>query len=323
MNEEHEPQDLRDIQPSSFRHVIGQSHVSEALQIAVEASFQGGKQLDDTLLCGPPGLGKTAIVMVLAHELAVPFTEVLAQSITNAAELNSVLLSASGGILFLDEIHLLSAVNQHSLLQVLDKRRIFLNGGKSVVSIPVAPFTLVGATTDPDGIIDPLVDRFRMVLHLDYYSHEELAAIVRQRLRALHWDYGPHLVEEIVKRARGTPRIALRLLQSAHRVQVARGGDVLTVECLQRACEVERISGLGADNIQQKLMSLLGNGPQRVGVLASMLGVSTKVLQKTVEPFLLRQGLIVKTDMGLRTLTENGRRHLETFRPVSVRNPSE
>jgi Holliday junction DNA helicase RuvB len=260
--------------------------------------------------------------MVLAHELAVPFTEVLAQSITNAAELNSVLLSSSGGILFLDEIHLLSAVNQHSLLQVLDKRRIFLNGGKSVISIPVAPFTLVGATTDPDGIIDPLIDRFRLVLHLDYYSHEELAAIVKQRLRALHWDYGPHLVEEIVKRARGTPRIALRLLQSAHRVQVARGSDVLTVECLQRACEVERISGLGADNIQQKLMSLLGNGPQRVGVLASMLGVSTKVLQKTVEPFLLRQGLLVKTDMGLRTLTENGRRHLETFRPVSVRNAS-
>ena len=104
---------------------------------------------------------------------------------------------------------------------------------------------------------------------------------------------------------------------------MAQGSDVLTVECLQRACEVERISGLGADNIQQKLMSLLGNGPQRVGVLASMLGVSTKVLQKTVEPFLLRQGLIVKTDMGLRTLTENGRRHLETFRPVSVRNSSE
>ena len=195
----------------------------------------------------------------------MPFTEVLAQSITNAAELNSVLLSASGGILFLDEIHLLSAVNQHSLLQVLDKRRIFLNGGKSVTSIPVAPFTLVGATTDPDGIIDPLIDRFRMVLHLDYYSHEELAAIVKQRLRALHWDYGPHLVEEIVKRARGTPRIALRLLQSAHRVQVARGGDVLTVECLQRACEVERISGLGADNIQQKLMSLARKRPAASG----------------------------------------------------------
>ncbi len=134
MNDDQEPNDLRDIQPSSFRHVIGQTHVTEALQIAVEASFHEGKRLDEVLLCGPPGLGKSALVSVLAAELAVPFTEILAQSVTNTAELNSVLLSASEGILFLDEIHLLSAVNQHALLQVLDKRRIFLNGRKSVSS---------------------------------------------------------------------------------------------------------------------------------------------------------------------------------------------
>ena len=228
--------------------------------------------------------------------------------------------------MFLEEIHLLSVAHQHSLLQVLDKRRIFVNCGNSVTAIPVAPFTLVGATTDPDRIIDPLRDRFRIVLHLDYYSHQELAAIVKVRLRTFQWDYGPELIEEIAKRARGTPRIALRLLQSARRVQVLVGSDVLTVECLQKACEVERISDLGADSIQQKLMGLLGNGPERVGVLASMLGVSTKVLQKTVEPFLLRQGLIVKTDMGLRTLTESGRRHwrlsvrfLSAIRPNDVK----
>ena len=185
MNEEdreepQEPNDLRDVHPSSFRHVIGQTKVTKALQIAVDASFQEGKRLDEVLLCGPPGLGKSALVTVLAQELAVPFTEVLAQSVTNAAELNSLLLSASEGILFLDEIHLLSPVSQHSMLQVLDKRRIFISGGKTVQSIPVAPFTLVGATTDLDGVIAPLVDRFRMVLHLDYYSHDELATVVQQ-----------------------------------------------------------------------------------------------------------------------------------------------
>ncbi len=206
----------------------------------------------------------------------------------------------------------------------MDKRRIFLNTGKSVASIPVAPFTLVGATTDPDGIIDPLIDRFRMVLHLDYYSQEELAAIVKQRLRALHWDYGPHLVDEIVETCAGVLH-ALRF--GCSRVPIAfrwLGAAMYSPSnAFRRACEVERISDLGADNIQQKLMSLLGNGPQRVGVLASMLGVSTKVLQKTVEPFLLRQGLIVKTDVGLRTLTDNGRRHsgvfLSAFCPKSVR----
>src|SRR5262249_31206183 len=118
-----EPTDLRDIQPSSFSHVIGQKHVTQALQIACEASFAEKKRLDETLLCGPPGLGKSALVSVLANELAVPMTEVLAQSVTNTAELNSVLLSATEGLLFLDEIHLLNPVQQHALLQVLDKRR--------------------------------------------------------------------------------------------------------------------------------------------------------------------------------------------------------
>ena len=323
MNDDQEPNDLRDVQPSSFSHVIGQRHVTQALKIAVEASFQERKRLDELLLCGPPGLGKSALVSVLANELAVPFTEVLAQSITNTAELNSVLLSATEGLLFLDEIHLLHPVQQHALLQVLDKRRIFLSGGKSVQSIPVAPFTLVGATTDPDGLIQPLLDRFRIILHLDFYSQEELAQIVRQRCRALGWTCEPELLGDLAKRARGTPRIALRLLQSARRVQVAEGGDTQTVEHLRRACSVERISDLGLDNMQQKYLHLLGNGPQRVGVVASMLGVGPKVLAKTVEPYLLRSGLVVKTDAGLRTLTESGQSHLDDLRQVSVRNPSE
>jgi holliday junction DNA helicase RuvB len=320
---ENEPQDIRDIQPTSFRHVIGQGHVIQALKIAVDASFQEGKQLDEVLLCGPPGLGKSALVSVLAYELAVPFTEVLAQSITNAAELNNVLLSASEGILFLDEIHLLSPVSQHVLLQVMDKRRIFLSGGKSVQSIPVAPFTLVGATTDPDGVIGPLTDRFRMVLQLDYYSNDDLAEIVRQRCRALGWIHAPEILGEIARRARGTPRIAIRLLQSAHRVQVAEGGEIISVAHLCRACQVERISDLGLDNIQQKFLHLLSDGPVRLNVLASMLGVSNKVITKTVEPFLLRQGFIVKTDAGLRTLTESGQNHLDDLRQISVQNPSE
>jgi len=322
MNSSEEPTDLRDIQPTSFRQIVGQKHVVHALQIACKASFQEGTRLAEVLLCGPPGLGKSALVSVLANELNVPFAEVLAQAITNTAELNSVLLSASDGILFLDEIHLLHPVQQHALLQVLDKRRIFLSTGKAVQSIPVASFTLVGATTDLDGVIGPLADRFRIVLHLDYFSHGELAEIVRQRCLVLQWGFESELLGEIAKRARDTPRIALRLLQSTRRVQVAEGGDALTVDHLRRACEVERISDLGFDNVQQKYLHLLGNGPVRLNVLASMLGVSPKVIAKTVEPYLLRSLIVMKTEAGLRTLTEIGQRHLETLRLVSVRNPS-
>ena len=317
-----EPTDLRDVQPSSWRHVIGQRHVTRALEIAVSASFAEKKRMDEILLCGPAGLGKSALVSVLANELAVPMTEVLAQSITNTAELNSVLLSATEGILFLDEIHLLSAVNQHSILQVLDKRRIFLSSGGAVQSIPVASFTLVGATTDLDGVIGPLIDRFRMVLHLDYYTHDELAEIVRQRCRALAWDFEPELLGEIAQRGKGTPRIALRLLQSARRFQVSEGSSVLTVDHLRRACEIERISDLGLDNMQQKYLALLAGGPQRLNVLASMLGVSSKVLTKTVEGFLLRCGMIVKDDQGRRNLTEIGQDHLTHLRLVDGENLS-
>ena len=203
----------------------------------------------------------------------------------------------------------------------MEERRLYIGGGKSVQSIPVAPFTLVGATTDPDGLIGPLVDRFRLVLHLDYYSHDELAEIVRQRLRAMRWEYELELLGEIAQRSRGTPHIALRFLQSARSVQMAEGGDVLSVAHLRRACEVERISDLGLDNLQQKYLRLLANGPVRLNVLASMLGVSTRGLSKTTEGLLLRIGMVVKTDDGLRTLTEIGQKHLEDLRPASVRNP--
>lgn len=307
------PTDLRDIQPTSFRHIIGNQNATQALEIACEASFQEGKRLDETLICGPPGLGKTSLVAVLANELAVPFTEVLAQSITNMTELNGMLLAASDGILFLDEIHLLNSVSQHALLTVLDKRRIYLSGGKSVQSIPVNDFTLVGATTDPDGLIGPLLDRFRIVLHLDYYSREELVQIVRQRCRALDWQYEPELLEEIARRGRQTPRIALRLLQSSRRVAVAEGGKEITVAHLRKACSIERISDLGVDSVQQKYLLLLKASGQRLNVLASTLGVSNKVLTKTVEPFLFRSGMIVKSDSGVRQLTQEGREHLATL----------
>ena len=280
----------------------------------MEAAFAENKRLDEIMLTGPPGLGKSALVSVVAAELAVPFTEILAQSISNAAELNTILLSAANGILFLDEIHLLHPVQQHVLLQVLDKRRIFLSGGKSVQSIPVADFTLIGATTDPDGVITPLMDRFRMVLHLDYYTTDELAKVVEQRCRAMGWEIEDDLPQEIAKRSRGTPRLSLRLLQATRRCAVVVGDERLIEPHLFKACLIERISSRGLDLLQQKYLALLKNGPLRLNVLASSLGMSTKVLTKTTEPFLLRSGMIVKSACGERTLTEAGQSHqMECF----------
>ncbi|WP_166831583.1 AAA family ATPase [Thalassoroseus pseudoceratinae] len=313
--QEQTPTELREVRPSSFSHVIGQDHVKQALQIAVDAHFHEGasKPLEDILLCGPPGLGKTALVSVLADELGCDsnFTEVLAQSITNTAELNSALLGVSKGILFLDEIHLLNSAHQTALLRILERRCIEISNGKTVTSLPLAPFCLVGATTNPEGLVAPLVDRFRLVLHLDFYDEIQLAKIVQQRCHALRWEYDPELLPEIAKCARQTPRIAIRLLGAARRVAVAQGANRVEVGHLLYACRIERISSRGLDNFQQKYLRLLGTSSQRLNVLASMLGVtSAKVVTATIEPFLLRSAFVVKTDNGLRQLSQAGRDHL-------------
>ena len=149
-----------------------------------------------------------------------------------------------------------------------------------------------------------------MVLHLDYYSHDELGKIVQQRCLALHWEYEPELLAEIAQRGRQTPRIALRLLGAARRVAVAAGENRIEVRHLLHACQIERISSRGLDNFQQKYIRLLRPASQRLNVLASMIGVSTKVVTATIEPFLLRSGLVVKSDNGLRQLSQSGREHL-------------
>lgn len=305
-----DPIDLRDVKPTSFRHMIGNRHVTEALRIAVESSFATKTRLDDVLLCGPSGTGKSSYAALLSNELGgLPITEVFCTSISSVADLNAVLLSVGDGILFLDEIATLQHPQQHALLEVMDKRRISVNGGKT--SIPLGSFVIVGATTDPDMLIGPLLMRFRIQLQLDFLSEEELALIVKQRCHALGWDHEPELLTEIAKRGRQTPRVALRWLQSARRCQTAEGADRITVAHLRKACEIERISDRGLDNVQQKYLRLLANGAQRLNVLASVLGVSTKVLQKTVEPYLLRTAMIEKTENGLRTLGNLGRTHLE------------
>lgn len=317
MADEEKPADIRDVQLTSFSHAIGQRHVIEALRVAVESSFAQHQRLDDILLCGPPGLGKSSFAALLAHELGgVQLTEVFCTSLPTLADLNAVLLASGEGLLMLDEIATLPhSPHQHALLEVLDKRRISVSGGKA--SIPVSSFTLVGCTTDPDCLLPPLLDRFRIILHLDYYSEQELVQIVKQRCHALGWAYEPDLLAQIAQRGRQTPRVALRLLQSARRWQTAEGADRITVDHLRRACEVERISDRGLDNLQQKYLRLLEHGPVRLNVLASVLGVSTKVLTKTVEPYLLRSSMIYKTESGLRTLGDAGREHLFELNPAS------
>ena len=316
--------EINDIAPTSLSHVACESNrgVIEQCRVAIDAAFADDRRLDDILLTGPPGVGKSSLSYVLAQEMAVPFHEVLGQNLRTPADLNNLLLSCEPkAICLIDEIHEAPPAIMHALLMVSDKRQVMVRTGSSIQAIPVADFTLVAATTEPYQIIEPLRQRAKLHLELSFLSKSDLVTVVERRCRALSWDIEPAVLPEIARRARGVPRLALRLTASARRVSRADGRSLITVSDLQRACELEQLDTLGLGPLEQKYLRLLMEGPKRVNVLASMLGVPAKTLSTVTEPFLLRAELITKDDASRRQLSPEGRRHVlgndSEIRPIS------
>ena len=232
--------DINDACPSSLSHVVGQRGVVDQLRVALDAAFEDGKRLDDCLLVGPPGVGKTQVASILAQELAVKCHEALGQSITSSADLNALLLSARDGeIVFIDEAHELQKLFQTGLYLALDKRQVVICGSKTVQSIPLASFCLLLGTTDEFCLLSPLRDRMKLVLRFQFYAESELTQIVTHRAKALEWSVEQDVPAIIGTMSRGTPRLALRLLQSCRRVCRALGEQTITVRHLEKACSLE------------------------------------------------------------------------------------
>lgn len=307
--------DVQDIKPTSLRHLIGNDHVRQQVQVALDACFEDQVRFPDTLLTGPPGQGKSSLANVIAQELATTLHETLGQSVSGPAELNALLLGAKDGeLIHIDEVHELPTEQQTALFICLDQRKLLVTNQKGALSIPLAKFSLLLSTTDPHKVLQPLRDRMRMVLELAYLTEAELAEVVRQRSRALNWNIADGVPDEIAVRGRGTPRIALRILQSARRVSRSEGEYEVTLAHLQRACELDRIDGKGLSSQEQKYLTFLSEGPTRLNVLASCLGMPSKTVSDVIEPFLIRTGLIVKDNGGRRTLTKAGMDHLSDLR---------
>lgn len=303
--------DINDARPSSLAHMVGQQGVVNQLRVALDASFQDGKRLDDCLLVGPPGTGKSQIAAILGQELAVKSHEALGQSITSSADLNTLLLSARDKeIIFIDEAHELQKLHQTALYLALDKRQVVICGSKAVQSIPLANFTLLLGSTDEFCMLQPLRDRMKLVLRFQFYSIEELTRIIRHRSKALGWEVDERVLPMIGQRARGTPRLALRLLQSCRRVCRADGEQVITLDHLQKACLLEGTDELGLGPTEQQYLRALADGASRLNVLASLLGLPSRSVAEVTEPFLIRAGLVTKDDQGKRMLTACGREHL-------------
>lgn len=314
--------EINDVSPSSLAHLIGQSDVVAQVAVAIDAAHADGKKCDDMLLVGGAGLGKTQTAKVIAQEMATNCHEILGQAIESAADLNALLLSAQDkDIIFVDEAHLLKKEHQTALYLAVDQRKICINGGRSgraVQSIPIATFTLLLATTDEYCLLQPLRDRMKLVLRFQFYDADDLATLTRQRCRGLGWAVDEEVYPEIAKRARGTPRIALRLLQAARRVCRAEGESSITREHLERACLLEGIDTLGLAATEQQYLGILKEGATRLNVVASRLGLPSRTVSQVTEPLLIRLGLVGKDEQGRRQLTAAGYEHLHQHQQQGV-----
>ncbi len=305
--------DINDARPTSVRHLIGQPGVVEQIVVALDSAQQDNRKFDHALLVGPPGIGKTAAAQIIAAEMGTQFLEVLGQSISTVPDLNALLLQATDkAVVFMDEAHEMDKTLQTALYLALDQRWVLLQGsrrGSTPIAVPIKDFTLLLASTDEFQLLQPLRDRMRLNLRFHFYRPEDLEQIVRHRGRALGWEVEDSVLPQIAQRSRGTPRLALRLLQAARRVARAGGESVVTVAHLERACQLEQIDDLGLGPTEQQYLGILLEGPTRLNMLASRLGLPARTVAEVTEPFLIRAGLVVKDDQGRRQLSAEGRAH--------------
>lgn len=303
--------------PPTLDHVIGQPQVTAKLKVAVEAAFADQQPMAHVMLTGPAGVGKTMIAQVVAREMATEFVETLGQSLWTTGALNGFLLSASEPrpVLFCDEAHEIPLSIQTALLKALDERAVYLcNENDSKVSkLVIEPFTLVLATTNPEGLLQPLRDRMRIVCQLRRYGANDLVSLLRQKVSQLQWQVTDDVLSEISTRSFGTPRLALRLLEAVRRSARATGATVIDGSHAKSAFALEAIDAIGLGPDERMYLSILSeaSGPLRLGVIASRMGQPPMAVANVVESNLVWLGLIERSDRG-RVLTAAGLSHVHS-----------
>lgn len=300
--------------PPTLHHVIGQKQVVDRLKVALDASFMDNRPVPHTLLLGPPGLGKTLLAQLVAKEAAAEFHESLGQTLATPGMLSGFLLKPEQdkSVVFIDEAHELSPLCQTTLYRWMEEGVLFVQQpySQNIVKMKTARLTLVASTTDPQKLLGPLRDRFLLLCQMKLYSSEEVVGILRQRVRQLGWPVDEACLEPIASRAFGTPRIAFRLLESAHRTARAEGAATLDYGHLLRTLKLEQLDeyGLGPDEQRYLLLLAESSNPVRVGVLSGKMRVSHVTLSQVIEERLLYLDLIERLPQG-RILTGKGIEH--------------
>lgn len=317
------------LRPRRLAAFIGQSQLKANLSVFIEAARSRGEPLDHVLLAGPPGLGKTTLAQILATELGVGFRMTSGPVIARAGDLAALLTNLQPrDVLFIDEIHRLNPAVEEILYPAMEDFKLDLLIGEGPaarsVRIDLPPFTLVGATTRTGLLTTPLRDRFGILARLTFYDVAELEEIVRRGARLLGLELTAEGATEIARRARGTPRVATRLLRRVRDFATVRGGSIIDRALADEALTQLEVDQLGLDALDRRYLRAIahnyGGGPVGIETVAAALSEQRDTLEETVEPFLLQQGLLQRTPRG-RVLTRLAFEHLGLTPPRVIDQP--
>ncbi len=297
----------RAIRPRTLGEYLGQPTVHEQLGIFVRAARERGEPLDHTLIFGPPGLGKTTLASIIAHEMGVNLRQTAGPVLERPGDLAAILTNIEAhDVLFVDEIHRLSPVVEEVLYPAMEDYQLDIVIGEGPaarsVKLDVPPFTLVGATTRAGLLTSPLRDRFGIVQRLEFYNAADLAHIVERSAGIMGVRVEGNGAHEIARRSRGTPRIANRLLRRVRDYAQVRGNGVIDAGIADEALDLLKVDTLGLDGLDNRLLRSIidkfGGGPVGLDNVAAAIGESAGTIEEVIEPYLIQEGLLMRTPRG-------------------------